>query len=314
MRLATGLTLGVLGLTATGAVAQPLISEAFTEEAAASSTLVVSPMWQKILLTPGESWSGSIRVQNPATATQDLKYTVSVGSFSEKAGANSVDDYGTVDVQSVSDYNQIMEWITLGKTSGELGVNESEEVSFTINVPTDAPGGGQYASIIIKDDSDKDQSGGDVMIESDTQIASVLYAEVAGDTREEGQILDNSVPTFSTTNHLEVSSMVENDGNVHGDATYTLQVWPMGSDEEICTNEEEPKNILIMPGTKKYYVQSCDVAPVGIYRVKQTIKLFGETSAIERTVFVIPIWLIVIVIIAIAVIIYLIVRARKSRK
>lgn len=314
-RWIAGSVAAVLGLAVLGAVVPSLTSVAWAEEASnPSSTLVVSPMYQKIILTPGESWNGSIKVLNPKTATQSLKYTVAVGSYSESSNGSNPGDYGTVDVRTVTDYNQMMEWITLGKTEGELEPNESEEIPFTINVPADAPGGGQYASIVVEDATERGQNGSNVMIDSVAQIASILYATVTGDTQEEGDILDNSVPVFVMNNSIETSAMVENQGNVHGDATYTLQVWPLGSDEEICTNEEEPDTNLVLPGTKMYHMQSCEVSPVGIYKVKQTVNFMGDSSTVERTVVVCPIWLIVVVIAGIGVIVYLVIRSRKGRK
>ena len=69
---------------------------------AAKSTLTVSPPRQRIILTPGEEYRGSIKVSNPVDAEQDLKYSTSIGPFSQKQGNDSKDDYGSVDITSES--------------------------------------------------------------------------------------------------------------------------------------------------------------------------------------------------------------------
>ncbi len=280
-----------------------------------SSTVTVSPMTQKIILTPGESYAGSIKVSNPNSAKYNLDYSVHIGSFSQHSDADSLDDYGTVDTEAVSTYNQMMDWIVLGKESGSVAPNNTDVISFTINVPADAPAGGQYATIIVRDETDHAQdTGGNVMIQSIAQIASIIYAEVTGETRNEGAILENDMPSFLMNNTLEATSMVRNDGNVHTDAEYVLQVWPMFSDEEICTNEEDPAKSLVMPETERYHAESCTLPTVGIFRTKQTVKIFGETSIVEKTIIVCPIWLMFIILFAVFLLIFYFVMKAKNRK
>lgn len=280
-----------------------------------STTINVSPMAQKMILVPGETTEGSIKVSNPYEAKSDLKYIVSVGAFSQKEGDGSKDDYGVVDTESVGSYNQIIDWIKLSKTSGTVAPNTTDVVLFTIEVPGDAPAGGQYATIIVKEDNDNPQDGGNVSIQSKVQIASIIYAEVAGETREKGEILSNEIPSFLLNNTLEASSMVQNNGNVHTNASYILQVWPAFSSEEICTNEEKPSESLIMPETERFHVETCDLPSVGVFRVKQTVKIFGETSIVEKTIIVCPLWLLFIIIFAIIVaIMWLVMKARKRSK
>lgn len=303
MALTVGLTVGVAGTT-------------YAEgENSTGSQMTVSPMNQKIILTPGESYQGAIKVSNPNSSTQNLKFSAFVGSFSQKADNDSLDDYGTVDTDTVSAYNQMMQWITIDKPSGEVAPNETVTIPFTVNVPADAPAGGQYATIIVKNDTNQDQSGGgNVMIQSDVQIASIIYALVTGQAREEGEILSNSIPNFLLSNQLKATAMVQNSGNVHTDAKYVLQVWPLFSDEEICTNEEDPATSLVLPETKQYHVESCTLGMVGVYRAKQTVTIFGETSIVEATVVVCPIWLIVVILLVIGIIVFYFVHRARSRR
>ena len=280
-----------------------------------SSTVMVSPMTQKVILVPGDSYEGSIKVSNPISAKQNLDYSVHIGSFSQHSDQNSVDDYGAVDTDARSGYNQMIDWIVLGKKTGSVEPNSTDVIPFTINVPTDAPAGGQYATILVRDETDNSQDAdGDVMIKSVAQIASIIYAEVTGKTRNEGVVLENNVPSFLMNNNLEATSMVRNDGNIHTDAEYILQVWPAFSDEEICTNEEDPAKSLVMPETERYHAESCSLSVVGIYRVKQTVKIFGETSIVEKIVVVCPIWLLFIILFVIFLSISYLVVKIKNRK
>ncbi len=284
---------------------------------AGSNSMTVSPPYRKIILIPGETYSGFVSVFNSSDSTRALKYAVEVGSFSQhkSEGEGSKDDYGSMDHVSRSNYNQIVDWIKLGKTGGSLAPGASEDIPYSIEVPKDAPGGGQYATILVVDNTTSGVPGeGNIGIDQSFQFASIIYAEVAGKTEEKGEIVDNSMPSFLLNGPLVAESMVKNNGNVHTDAEYTFQVWPLFSDEEICTNEEDPETSLILPDTERYHAQSCDLPSVGIFKAKQTVKIFGETSVVERTVIMCPLWLLfVILFVIIALIIWIFMKVKKHK-
>lgn len=277
--------------------------------------MTVSPPQQRIVLMPGDVYEGSILIANAANAKTDLKYSVSIGSFGLNKDENGKDDYNSTDVNTVTSYNEIMNWITLGKESGTVAPNEKDTLSYTIRVPEDAPAGGQYATILIRDDTKKDtESSGNVMIQDVVEFAASIFAEVAGETRNEGTIIENSIPAFIFTNKLSTTATVRNEGNVHTDASFILQVWPLFSDEEVCTNEEEPTTSTIMPETERLHVEECDLPGIGIYKVRQIATIFGETSEAERMVIYCPLWLLFIVVFAIVLIVIWVVARIKARR
>ncbi len=278
--------------------------------------MTISPPIEKMVLIPGEVYEGSVKVANSATAKKNLEYSVRVGSFSLREDENGETDYYNTDVDTITGYNQIMEWITLGKEKGSVAPNEIDVVPYTITVPKDAPAGGQYASIIIRNDTQPDEDEGNVVIQNVVEFAESILAEVAGETRDEGAIIENNIPAFLLKNNLSAVSKVRNNGNVHTNAKYILQVWPLFSDEEYCTNEEEPSESLIMPETERTHAEECSLPAVGIFRAKQTVKIFGETSIAEKIVIVCPLWLLFIILFAIALaIIWLVTKARaRSRE
>ena len=279
--------------------------------------MTISPPKQKIVLVPGETFEGTIQVSNSANAEKNLEYSATIGSFGLGKDENGNIDYNNTDVDTITSYNQIMDWITLGKNHGSVAPNTTDTVPFTITVPEDAPAGGQYATIIVQNDTKGDgEAEGNVMIESIVRFASSIIAEVAGETRSEGEIIENTIPAFLLDNKLATTATVKNNGNVHTDASFTLQIWPLFGDEEIYTNEEEPTTKMVMPGTERMYSEEHDLPSFGIFRVKQTVKIFGETSVAERVVVVCPLWLLFIIVFAIVALVIWIVmksRARKTR-
>lgn len=278
------------------------------------TVMTISPPSQRMILTPGEDYEASISVSNSSNAKYDLNYSVVVGSLSYAQDEGGNTDYGDLDVDEVTSYNQIMNWIELKKDRGTIAVGELETIPFVIHVPKNAPAGGQYATIIVQNDSVGATSGKGIAIESAVRFASNIIAEVTGETVKEGSIPENNIPSFLLTNQLLATSLVRNNGNVHTDAEYTLQVWPLFSDEEICTNEENVSSSLIMPETERYHTESCNLPAIGIFRAKQTVKIFGETSTVEKTVIVCPLWLLFLIIFGIAAIMIYFVTKAKARK
>lgn len=289
---------------------------AFADMDGMDTVMTISPPKQRIVLTPGEDFEGSISVASSSTAKNGLKYSVTVGALSFGKDENGKVDYNDVDVDTVTSYNQMMEWIELKKEEGEVGIGGVDTIPFVIHVPKNAPAGGQYATIIIQNDTGLDSTSGQgVAIESKVRFASNIFAEVTGETVENGEIIENSIPSFLLSNKLEATSMVKNGGNVHTDAKYVLQVWPLFGDEEICTNEEDPDTSLVMPEAERYHTQTCNLPSFGIFRAKQKVTVFGETSEVEKMVIVCPLWLLFLILFAIiALIIWLFTKAKKRNK
>ena len=282
-----------------------------------SNSMTVSPPYQKMILIPGETYKNSISVFNSTNSTRSLKYAVEIGSFSQHKNSESKDDYGALDHISKSSYNQIMDWIKFDKEHGELAPGEEIKIGYSIEVPENAPAGGQYATILVVDETTSGLPGeGNIAIDQKFQFASIIYAEVAGETKEVGEILDNSIPSFLLNGPLQASSMVKNNGNVHTDAQYTLQVWPLFSSEEICTNEEKPETSLVLPETERYHVQSCDSMPtLGIFKAKQTVSIFGEISTVEKIVILCPLWLMFLILfVIITLIIWIFTKIKRNGK
>ncbi len=281
------------------AVAAPVSAASFS----------VSPMNERIILNPGEVYEGSFKVSNPASSEDDFSYIVEVKPFDVDENYNPVYD-------EESERNAIVDWTAIDDSDAEgtLSPNETIEIHYTITVPESAPAGGQYMSLTTSQVVSNENTGG-VNITSVPAIAHIIYAEVAGTTIKSGVISDASVPSFIFTGNIAGTSAVENTGNTYGTATYTLQVFPLFSDEEVYTNVEDPDTMTIING-KTYYNETAwtDTPSVGIYNVVYSVDFEGTTAEVSKMVIVTPVWLLFIVVLAIIAIIILIVYGVKTRQ
>ena len=271
--------------------------------------LQVSPTKQKLSLTPGSSYVGTFKVHNAGAAP--FHYSVSATPYSV------TNDNYSPDYTGLTNYTQIAEWITFDKAAetGLLQPGEIAEVAYTVNVPKDAPAGGQYAALMAQTEDGNDENATVAVIH---RVGMILYAAVPGETRESGEIVKNNVNTFYFNPPLTVSSLVKNTGNVEQTATYTVKIYPLFSNEAVFSNEEKPdkeKQLDIIPETSRFNSITWEGAPhIGIFSVEQTIEFAGQVSTNKKLVLICPLWLLFIIFALLFLIIFWLFSRVKNRK
>lgn len=279
-----------------------------TFTAYADGKFSVSPMNQKIILTPGETYQGSFKVTNPGTNTANFAYKAAVTPF-------YVNDNYDIVYENNGDYNQMVDWVSITNPEGIIPPNNTIELYFSINVPETAPAGGQYAAITVTSNNNDASQEGAINIQAKYSIAHIIYAEVAGTTERRGEVISADLPSFLLSGNITGTSAIKNTGNVHGTARYTLQVFPLFSSEEVYTNEEKPLELTILPDRTLYNELAWEeTPPVGIFNVKYTVEFEGVTTEVSKMVIICPIWLLFIIIFAIFALIFYFVAKSKARK
>lgn len=252
-------------------------------------------------MQPGETYTDSFKVRNKGGG--EFSYKVEVTPYSV-ASETYEPDYS-----KKTQYTDITDWITVDKTEGNVAAGQEEEITYTVTVPSNAHGGAQTATIMISMGGEGEEG-----LQAVRRLGYLVYGNVDGDIVQTGKVLENKIPSFLFTSPITATSLVENTGNVYTAATYKLQVFPLFGDEEVYTNEEEPDKNIIFPETKRFYTASWEGAPqLGIFRVRQTVKIFDDESVVEELVFICPIWFLFIVLLIIFVAIFWIVSRIRGR-
>ena len=287
--------------------------------ASANFSFSMTPMKEELILNPGDNYSSSIDIYVPRTYETDLKYSAEVGEY-------YVDEnYNNIFEDCDSTYCAMKDWITIDSASeGRVSPGETITISYTINVPDNAAGGGQYASILVTGNAwdDATEDGSEAKDDESTatvteikRMAHTIYAEVTGDSNHNGEIIGARVPGFLLSGNIRGDATVKNTGNVHGEATYKLQVFPLFSNEEVYTNEENPQTSTILPERSRYNViEWKDTPSLGIFNVIYTAEFEGVTTEVKKMVIICPIWLLIIIIIAIIALVVWLYTRSKSRK
>lgn len=274
--------------------------------------LQISPPTQEIELNPGDEYSGSYQVQN--TGDSEFRFKVSVAPYSV-INENYDPDYDTI-----GNYNQIVNWITLGMTEGVVEANTTVDVPYTISVPQDVPAGGQHAVILneLVPDEDSGSNEKGTTITNVSRVGVIVYAKVNGDTREEGELVQDSINAFSFGSPIQTSSIVKNTGNTAFKASYTMTVhsiFAKDTDDPLYSNEEKPDERIILPETQRLNVLVWNEAPkVGIFKVSQIVNILGKPYTKEGIVIACPIWLLLVILTFIILCIIWIVTRINGRK
>ncbi len=282
---------------------------AHAEEDRPAILLQVSPTKQKISLTPGSSYVGTFKVHNAGTAP--FSYSVSATPYSV------TNDNYSPDYSGLTNYTQISDWITFDKATetGTLQPGQIVDVAYTVNVPKDAPAGGQYAALMAQT---SDGNAEDATVAVIHRVGMILYAAVPGETRETGEIVKNTVNSFYFNPPLTVSSLVKNTGNVEQTATYTVKIYPLFSNEAVFSNEEAPlneKQLDVIPDTSRFNSITWEGAPhIGVFSVEQTIEFAGQVSTNKKLVLICPLWLLFVIFALLFFIIFWLVSRARGRK
>ena len=250
------------------------------------NAFTVSPMSQKIHLKPGETYKGKIMVSNPVAATEDFYYKTILYPYSV-----SGEEY-TVDFDTQSDWSRIVEWTTLENDKGVLKPNDKQFVNFTIEVPQNAPGGGQYMMLGVSSDAPFENTES-FAVQNIYEMGSVVYAEVEGDITHGGRILENNIPGFVTADVPQVSVRVTNAGNVHETAKVTISAKNILTGEMIFPEERVGNTFesTIMPQSTRILKRDLANMPaIGILEVTQNVSFMDENMDITSVMIICPIW------------------------
>ncbi|MBQ6147397.1 hypothetical protein IJI70_00935 [Candidatus Saccharibacteria bacterium] len=294
------ITIIILNLIALFAIFTP-------SNAHASNMFSLSPMNQMVTLTPGETFYGNFNVVNPGTSTNDFYYTLEVKPF-------TTSNNGEISTESNGDYTLMADWIELFSTDDIIAPNEVKEIRFAIHVPDDAPAGGQYATIVVRSGEYRIDNS-NVDLREAYESGHLIYADVAGETVRKGSVNDVNVPSFLFSGNISGSALIKNEGNVHSQATSTLQVFPLFSSEEVFTNEEDPKKSWIMPGNTTLTTTEWTETPsIGIFHVIYNVEFEGVSEKVDKMVIVCPLWLLFVILVIIFLIIFKILSGKKEKK
>ena len=272
----------------------------------------LKPAEQEIELTPGMVLTNTITIQNVGRLGFNVKMSVQPYQVTNE---NYDPDFYTE-----NSYTLLKNWITFSEPEFYLEAGTEKAVEYTVKVPDNIPGGGQYAAIIVETRDGMDQ---DATFRVVSQLACLIFAHVAGEEHVGGVLMSHSLPSFILGNSFSSNATIKNDGNVDFRAVQTLTIYDFFKNTVVFSPEYAAENgktpgratPIILPETSRSSRLTWEGAPqLGVFRAVQTISFLDENYTFEQIVFICPIWLAGIVIFIIALMIFWIILRIRHRK
>ncbi|MBR3232920.1 hypothetical protein IKF74_01385 [Candidatus Saccharibacteria bacterium] len=258
----------------------------------------ISPTVQHITLDPGAHYEGELTIVN--IGQTDLEYTMSVKPYQV-----SGEDYVALfDVHN--GYTQITNWISFPENYGNVAPGEVKNVAYVIDVPLDAPGGGQFAALFAET-NDAGKS-----VKYNANVGAVLIAHINGETREEGKILETNIPGFILNPPVTATVRLENKGNIDEEAKSTVEIKNYFSGEVIYEDVTPQTNTLLPGTTRTLTFVVNDVPRLGVLKASLTTEYMNDAEITTRTIFVCPLWFIAIIALIILTIVARIVAKKRD--
>lgn len=314
-----GLVLGVVTLP---------VGTAWAEEEQNSSpnSLQMSPSGVRLTLVAGETLEGhaancpkteegcAIKVTN--TGTEGFRFRVYITPYVVSGEENEL----TFDEEKATAYTQISRWITVQNANGEfvkeaefaLQPGESRVIPYRVSIPTDIPGGSQYAVIWAQIMSDSEFKGG---IETVGRAGAVITGRSSGDSHEAAEITDIDFTRFAFSGPMRSGATVKNVGNTDFVVKYSYTARTLFGKEMYASGE---KTLAAYPGTEYHLGLDWEETPfMGIFQAEFKISAAGETKTEKHIVVIMPVFVLILLILLLTIIvvwIIIIIRKRKERK
>jgi hypothetical protein len=185
-------------------------SFAYAETENSQSLSVTPPLFQ-LSAVPGDIWQSSIKVVNgnsyPLTIyTEVVNFTATGETGQGKFTPIFTDN---------NEKSTLANWINISNAPRTIPPEHTEEISFFVEVPKNAPPGGHYAAILVSTEQPKEGSEKLAVTTSQT-VTSLFFVRIEGDVHEEATIREfRATDSLVPTTNAEFSLRFENKGNVH---------------------------------------------------------------------------------------------------
>ena len=279
------LTVGVV----TGTVLYPKTPTVHAEEAEKPAMRIqISPVENRVTLNANETNEYTFNVDN--TGSEGYSFKVYANPYSV------LNEQYSPSFSNQNAHTQVSRWITFKNDAGEYNTEatysveagQRKEVTYKITVPSDIPGGGQYAIVFVEAIPKDDNSGG---IRTVSRLGLRVFGRTNGETKESAEILNHNMDSFYMSGKIKTNGTVKNSGNADFNAIFKFKV------EKIFGGVvyEDSKGYDVLPDTTRNIELTWEETPVfGIYRITSTLNALDQSRSTTKIVLIIPVFMIVI--------------------
>lgn len=208
------------------------------------SALTVSPAIEELVISPGKTETGTIKITASEDDTQSTYY-LSSQNF-EPRGESGVPYFTTTD-EGLASWISVQDEINVGSSG------QTAEIPYTISVPANTAPGGYFASIFLGTQPPVSESplDGETQVSIGGKVGILVLLRVAGDIDEKGGIIEfgsESGSKFFKNSPINFMYRFNNDGGDRVSPTGTITVNNLfGFEVDTLKVNEQKSNVL--PGS-----------------------------------------------------------------
>ena len=316
---ALGLILGVVFCSPN------LYADEETEEepsAPQGASISITPVSKVFQLASGSEYDSSFKVNNMGDT--DMKIEVYAAPYAYVY--SDEEDAYKLGFSTENNYTQMSRWIRIKDTEGNyvkkptftIPPKEELEIFYRVTTPESIPAGGQYAvifahtltSVVSANGIKTEASPGIVIYGRSTEGETIVKASISN-----MEIRQRDESSEEAKNLFNGYAKIKNEGNVDFTATGVLKVEGFLSG----AHYETPQNagrVSVIPDAELTISDKWDETPdFGIFKVTWTVTAGEETETVEKTIVLIPVYMILIMIMLLTfAVVWIIMMARKRKE
>lgn len=245
-----------------------------------NEAISLSPVLIEKDVTPGETVDLSIKITN--TGNQEKTMYITPANFEGDPNEGGAPQFVTDQAAGT-----FASWIALSEQQVVVKANERKEVAFKLNVPKNADPGSHFGAIVVSEENPR-PANSNTPVSVTSQIATLVFAKVAGEVIERGKAL-----SFSTTQGwyenppVKFEVRFENEGNVRTKPTGLIEIYnSAGIKEDVIQINKDFGGVL--PKSVRKFEEEwgpnkwLNIIPrVGMYRAEGVIT-YGLPSTTEK--------------------------------
>lgn len=262
---------------------------AAAEAAAPQQKLSVSPTSQDLVVSAGDTTTVQLTVTAPGTA-------IRVGY--EHADYGLDEDYAPVLIPDTAEKTTSFStrgWFSTKQPTAKIAAGKSAKLTFTIDIPENTPGGTYIGAILLS--ITPDEADEDAQIQARAGVASVVFLNVDGGDPPKPHVQRFDVPRLVGGDSFTPKLEMTNKGSMTFEVDGVIEL----DGKEITENGRiAPQHVLpdmprdIRPQSNGKDRLKIDTSKLSMGRHTVTARLridpTNDTLVVERTFWVIPVW------------------------
>jgi len=249
-RLSQGAILGglALSLLGTGIYTGAFLPSVFAQTTTGPRAITITPPTLSFTVKPGDKSEGKLGIMNDSN--EDILFSVIAYDMivQDEHGTPEILPPGTINTNKYS----ASSWIGVDAPELLVKAHSRGDIGYFMQVPADAGAGGHYAAVLYRPKRIETANGSGAAI--NTQLATLVYFDVAGAIKENATVKSFKAPGFSEYGPVKMDAEITNNGDTHIKPIGTFKVKNMLG-KVIATKEISEGNIF-PGGISRIYEQA----------------------------------------------------------